>query len=150
VAGRVLVDTNVLVYLFDPREPVKRLQAVDIVGALEQANRGVLSQQVLSEFARVTSERVPHGPTRAELIGAVLDFSHKWSVLPVTPAVVAEALGIAGRTRRSFWDAQLIATAKVHGVATIVSEDFDNDSVCEGVRFVDPFAEGFSPSTLGL
>ena len=150
MAGRVLVDTNVLVYLFDPREPVKRLGAVAVVTALEQADRGVLSQQVLSEFARVTSERVPQGPTREELIGAVLDFSRKWPVLPVTPAVIAEALGIAGRTGRSYWDAQLVATASVHGIATIVSEDFSDGAVIEGVRFVDPFSAEFDPSMIGV
>jgi len=149
VAGRVLVDTNVVVYLFDPREPVKRLQAIAVMASLQQTGRGVLSQQVLSEFARVTSERVPQGPTRQELIGAVLDFSRKWRILPVTPAVIADALGVAERTGRSFWDAQLIATARVHGVASIVSEDFEDGAVCEGVRFVDPFDDGFDPASLG-
>lgn len=149
MAGRVLVDTNVLVYLFDPREPAKREQSAATVGHLRRTSRAALSQQVLSEFARVSSERVPEGPSRAEIIGAVGDFARDFGVLAITPDVIAEAIAIAGRTGRAFWDAQLIATATLNGIATIVSEDFEDGTVCEGVRFVDPFAEGFAVESLG-
>ena len=150
MAGSVLVDTNVLVYMMDPRDLTKRAHAARLISRLQSDSRGVLSQQVLSEFARVSSERVPEGPSRKELIDAVGDFGRTWRILPVTPAVIAEALGVADRTGRSFWDAQLIATAKIHGVPTIVSEDFEDGWICEGVRFVNPFADGFDSAVLGV
>jgi predicted nucleic acid-binding protein len=150
VAGRVLVDTNVLVCLIDPRDPAKQARSAEVMRRLHASRCGVLSQQVLSEFARVASERVPEGPTRAEVIEAVRDLSTAFDVLPVTSDVIAEALALAGRMGRSFWDAQLVAIAKMNGIATILSEDFEDGAACEGVRFADPFQEGFSPESLGL
>ena len=44
----------------------------------------------------------------------------------------------------SYYDAQLWATARLNQVPIIFSEDFAAGSVVEGVRFVNPFAEGFA------
>lgn len=150
MAGRVLADTNVLVYGVDIRDLRKLERARDVLQVLRSAERLVLSQQVLSEFARVTTERIPQPLTCEEATARVNEYARAVAVLPVTPAVIAEALGVAGRTGRSFWDAQLIATAKIHGVPTIASEDFEDGWVCEGVRFVNPFADGFDPALLGV
>jgi predicted nucleic acid-binding protein len=38
-----------------------------------------------------------------------------------------------------FWDALLWATARRAGVAVLVSEDFQDGRVVEGVRFANPF-----------
>ncbi|MDP2300433.1 MAG: PIN domain-containing protein [Actinomycetota bacterium] len=149
MAGSILVDTNVLVYSVDIRDLAKLERARKALDALRTCGRLVLSQQVLSEFARVTTERIPRPLTAGQATARVGEFARSTRVLPVTPAVIAEALGVAERTGRSFWEAQLIATARVHGVATIVSEDFEDGAVCEGVRFVDPFAEGFDVASLG-
>lgn len=150
MAGRVLVDTNVLVYFADERDLIKRERAEHVLTAFEASGRGFLSQQVLSEFARVASESIPDPPSAAELTQVVLDFSRTWPILAITPDIVADALGIAERTGRSFWDAQLIATARANGIGLIVSEDFEDGAVCEGVRFADPFAPGFEASVLSL
>ena len=115
VAGSILVDTNVLVYSVDIRDLAKLERARMVLDALHSNKRMVLSQQVLSEFARVTTERIPHPLTAGQATARVGEFARSTHVLPVTPAVIAEALGIAERTGRSFWDAQLIATARVHG-----------------------------------
>jgi predicted nucleic acid-binding protein len=41
--------------------------------------------------------------------------------------------------RLSFWDALLWATVRRAGIAVLVSEDFQDGRVIEGVRFVNPF-----------
>lgn len=150
MAGSILVDTNVLVYSVDIRDLDKLERARNALDALRSGGCLVLSQQVLSEFARVTTERIPHPLTAEQATARVGEFARSTRILPVTPVVIADALGVAERAGRSFWDAQLIATARVHGVSTIVSEDFEDGGVCEGVRFVDPFADGFDPASLGV
>lgn len=42
--------------------------------------------------------------------------------------------------RLSFWDAMLWATARRIGVRVLISEDFQDGEILNGVRFVDPFA----------
>lgn len=148
MAGRVLVDTNVMVYSVDVRDLGKLDCAVQVLERLAGCGRAVVSQQVLSEYARVTTERIPAPLTAGEATDRVLEYAEAFTVLPITPEVIAEALAVAGRTGRAFWDAQLVATAKLNGVATILSEDFEDGAVCEGVRFVNPFAEGFAIESL--
>ena len=43
----------------------------------------------------------------------------------------------------SFYDDQIWACAMVDDVPVVLSEDFQDGQVIEGIRFVNPFAEGF-------
>jgi predicted nucleic acid-binding protein len=43
----------------------------------------------------------------------------------------------------AYWDAQIWATARLNQVPLVLSEDFSNGAVIEGVRFVNPFASDF-------
>jgi predicted nucleic acid-binding protein len=46
----------------------------------------------------------------------------------------------------SYWDAQLWACARLHHTRLVLSEDFTDGQVIEGVRFVDPFRPAFDVS----
>jgi len=39
----------------------------------------------------------------------------------------------------SYWDAQIWASALLHQVPIVLSEDFSSEGVIKGVRFVNPF-----------
>jgi predicted nucleic acid-binding protein len=43
----------------------------------------------------------------------------------------------------AYYEPQIWAAARLNQVATVFSEDFSDGQVLEGVRFVNPFAEGF-------
>jgi predicted nucleic acid-binding protein len=43
----------------------------------------------------------------------------------------------------SFWDSLIWAVAKEGGVPYLLSEDFEDGVVVEGVEFINPFALGF-------
>jgi predicted nucleic acid-binding protein len=45
-----LVDTNVLVYLYDRQAPDKQAQALAVVDHLAQEQLGMVSTQVLADF----------------------------------------------------------------------------------------------------
>lgn len=150
MAGKALVDTNVLVYSVDARDVAKLQAARDVLQNLRSACLVVLSQQVLSEFARVVTERIPAPLTAKEAVTEVREYARVVPILPVTPDIIADALGIAERSGRSFLDAQLIATARANGIGVIVSEDFEDGASCEGVRFANPFAPDFDAGALPL
>ena len=58
------LDTNVLVYAYDPADAAKRTRAMTVVERLGSRQRGVLSAQVLSEFfVTVTRKIVPPSMT---------------------------------------------------------------------------------------
>ena len=41
--------------------------------------------------------------------------------------------------RLNFWDAQLWAAARLHQIPLLLTEDFQDGAVLEGVRFTNPF-----------
>jgi len=43
-----------------------------------------------------------------------------------------------------FWDAILRATAKLNQVPTILTEDFSDGRVVEGIRYMNPLTPSFS------
>lgn len=139
----VLLDTNVLVYLYDISTPDKRNQAVVILRALEENRAGAVSTQVHSEFFSVVTTRLRPTLPAATALSELERHTQVWKLLDVTAPVILAAARAVSDHRLNFWDAQLWATAKVYGVETILSEDFNSGSTLGGVSFVNPFARGF-------
>jgi predicted nucleic acid-binding protein len=64
-------------------------------------------------------------------------------VFPVTGLTVREAFGGAVAHQMSYWDALIWATARLNGIATVLTEDIQSSGAVEGVSFVNPFVPGF-------
>jgi predicted nucleic acid-binding protein len=138
-----LLDTNVLIYLYDISAPAKQNQAIAIVRTLEEDSAGAVSTQVLSEFFSVATSRLRPPLTSQIALSELERHSQVWTILDVTATVVIAAARAVRDHRLNFWDAQLWAAAKIHGIDTIFSEDFNSGSMLGGVRFVNPFEPGF-------
>ncbi|MDO8963259.1 MAG: hypothetical protein Q7W30_02075, partial [Coriobacteriia bacterium] len=76
------------------------------------------------------------------------DLRETWPVLLVTDEVIADAVRGTIEHGMSFYDAQLWATARLSGIRVVLTEDFSDGRVVEGVRFVDPFSPSFDPRQL--
>ncbi len=137
---RTLIDTNVLVYAIDPEEDERRARAASWLDALARSRSGVLSTQALSELANVgLRQRRPRFDVRelAMLIDALRD---AYEIVPVTPAIVQEALRGVRDHQLSWFDAQMWAAAHLHQVPFLLSEDMAAGASYDGVTIVDPFA----------
>ena len=145
----VLLDTNVLVYAYDPRERAKQRRALAVLRRLVAVGQGRISTQVLGEFCAVTTTRLRPRLTPGEAVHQAVALAATWPVLLVTPFIVFEAARGAAQHRLPYWDAQLWATARLNQIATILTEDFADGRVLDGVRFVNPFAAAFDPARLG-
>jgi predicted nucleic acid-binding protein len=139
----VLIDTNLLIYLYDQNEPVKQRQARFVLDRLQIMGAGRVSIQCLSEFANIAPKKLPTFITSADVSEHVRMFAHIWPVCFVTPAIVAEAARAVYDYKLPFYDAQIWACAKFNEIPLIFSEDFQDGQTLEGVRFVNPFAENF-------
>jgi predicted nucleic acid-binding protein len=137
----VLVDTNVLLYSYDGREPAKNAQAISVLERLRDQKNGCLSVQNLAEFMN-SARKI--NLTDENAYAYVAWFTASWSILGLTPSIVLEAA--RGRRDHSlaYYDAQIWATAKLNQIPAIFSEDFNSGSTLEGVRFVNPFAPTFN------
>ena len=136
----ILVDTNILVYAYDPRDATKHVQAQQVLQRLRQIRRGMMSVQSLAEFMRA-SQKLSISSVDAQRY--VQAFAASWPILDLTPAIVLEAGRGVSVHALAYYDAQIWATARLNQISVIFSEDFNSGSILEGVRFVNPFATGF-------
>lgn len=139
----ILIDTNLLVYMFDLAEYQKRETAIRVLHELEIHQRGCLSVQCLSEFVNATTRRKVPLLTLAEAATQVDNFLQAFPTFPITPTIVIDALRGAREHSVSYYDAQIWACAHLNQIPVIFSEDFSDGRVIEGVRFANPFAETF-------
>jgi predicted nucleic acid-binding protein len=144
-----LVDTNILVYSFDPRDPAKQRRADEVLREGLRAETLVLAHQCVVEFvAAVTRPRRDLGGVsfltldkarlEAELLLA------QFPMLYPDRSILVAALRATAMYGLSWFDAHLWAYAEINGVAEILSEDFEHGRHYGHVRAVNPFlaAEG--------
>jgi len=141
--GRVLLDTNILVYAYDRSAPWKQRRAMEVLDLLATTGVGVLSTQVLAEFFVATTRKIAAPLSLAEAYERITNYLAAWTVVDLTGLIVLEAARGVQEHQFNFWDAQIWATARLNQIGIIFSEDFDPDAVIQGVRFVNPFVEGF-------
>lgn len=137
--GRILVDTNILVYAYDSSEPEKQQQALFILEQLVIAKTGVISTQVLAEFFVAVTRKIKLPLSAAQAYERIGNYLRSWTVIEVNGWVVLEAVRGVRDYQFSYWDAQIWATAKSKQISVVYSEDFNVGAVIEGVQFMNPF-----------
>jgi len=136
--GKVFIDTNILVYAYDPSEPEKQEKAITFLDQLVSNDQGLISTQVLSEFYVTITGKISNSLTAVEAAERIKNFCQVWQVLPLNEIIVLEAVRGVQTHSFSYWDSLIWATARLNQVAVIASEDFSDGSFIEGIRFMDP------------
>ena len=137
-----LVDTNVLVYRFDPRFPEKQARATDLLRQGIAAGTLRLPHQAIVEFVAAVTRPLDGTPLLPieEARREAEDLLSQFEVLYPTDALVRTALRGAAAYRLSWFDAHLWAYAEHYGLAELWSEDFQHDRLYGTVRVINPFA----------
>ena len=130
------VDTNILVYVQDPRDPVKQQKASDLIDSLTD---GVLLWQVTCEYLAASRKLVPFGYSLDQAFDDIRELMQLWSVALPSPRMVDFAQDFASRFNLSLWDAMLLAACRDAGVPRIYTEDFGSPSQIDGIEIVNPF-----------
>jgi predicted nucleic acid-binding protein len=149
MAARYVVDTNLLVYTLDRREPEKRERAREVLRLVGGAGTAVLPAQALSEFANACLRKLEPRPDPQAVRREVERLMLAFPVLPLTGPVVLEALRGVGEHLLSYYDAQIWAVARLGQVGVILSEDFNPGAVLDGVSFTNPLDPAFDLAGLG-
>jgi len=92
MATRCVVDTNVLVYALDRREPEKRERVREVLRRVGGAGTAALPAQVLSEFATACLRKLEPRPDPTTVRREVERLMLAFPVLQLTGPVVLEAL----------------------------------------------------------
>ncbi|BAC89637.1 PIN domain-containing protein [Gloeobacter violaceus] len=141
--AKVFLDTNILVYVYDPFDAAKQARSIAIVDGLVRTARAVVSTQVLGEFIAATTRTRRQLLSAEEAIERVRRYLSTFEVVDVTPFVVLEALRGVEMHRFEFWDAQIWAAARLNQIPSVYSEDFNPSSTIEGVLFTNPLSADF-------
>ncbi len=137
-----LVDTNILVYRFDPRVPVKQERATDLLRQGAADGSLVLAHQVLIEFMSVVRRPIDGGASLLSEEDAhreVEDLLMQFPVIYPTENTVRTAVRGAALYKLSWFDAHLWAYADERGLDTLWSEDFEDGRLYGRVRVRNPF-----------
>jgi predicted nucleic acid-binding protein len=130
------LDSNIIVYANDGRDPVKQRRALDLIGEALRAGTGVISTQVLQEYANVAMGKLGQ---RQDVVLRQLLLLENLQVVSQTPALVRRAVELSGLYKITFWDAAIVAAAESHGCTRILSEDLNTGQFYGGVLVVNPF-----------
>lgn len=143
---KILLDTNILVYAYDPGDLQRQTQATTILTEMRLRGSGVLSAQSLAEFFSVATRPKRGDPPRltpSEALKQVQLLTTAFEVYDLTRFTILEAGRGVRDHKLSYYDAQIWATAHLNQIPVIFSEDFQNGQMLEGVRFINPLTADF-------
>jgi predicted nucleic acid-binding protein len=137
-----LVDTNILVYRFDPRFPDKQEIATALLrrGLVEDQVR--IPHQAVVEFMAAVTRPLDGGEpllvpddARREAEEILAQFV----ILYPTELLLRTAIRGWAAYQLGWFDAHLWAYAETYGLPELISEDFQHDRLYGTVRAVNPF-----------
>jgi len=136
MAGKIFIDTNVLVYAQDSGQLRKRARSRALIEELVHSGDGVISTQVLQEFYVASTRKLGVAPLAAK---AVLKTFAAFETVQVSPELIQEAVDCSILNELSFWDALIIAAASAAGCGVLYSEDLNTGQTILGVKVENPF-----------
>lgn len=134
------IDTNILLYSIDKREPVKQGKAGALLQSLAASTGStVLPWQALAESVNQLRRWQDSGfLTQPEFD----QHSQSWrSMFPIafpTIGVLDHALDLAKRYSLSHWDSMILGACKEAGVTTLYTEDMGSPTTIDGIQLVNP------------
>lgn len=134
----VFVDTNVFVYGRDRTDEAKHGQALDWLVALWQARAGRLSWQVLQEYYVTVTRKLEPPRERGDAREDIAALS-TWRPRSLDFATMDLGWEIENRFGLSWWDALIVASAKMGGCTHLLTEDLQDGQELDGLIVVSPF-----------
>jgi predicted nucleic acid-binding protein len=137
-----LIDTNILVYRFDPRFPDKQDRATALLRQGIEDESLLIPHQALIEFVAAVTRPIARGPSLLSAEDAYREVEDMLAQIPVvypTENTLRIAMRGAALYRMSWFDAHLWAYADERGIDTLWSEDFEHGRIYGRVKVLDPF-----------
>ncbi len=136
MSGREFVDTNILIYAHDARDPRKQACARELIRRLLRERRGVLSLQVLQEFFAAATRKL--GMSSEDARRRVVQYS-RFDVVTLGVADMVAAVDLHRLHRLSIWDALIVRAALNGACTTLHTEDMQSGYMVEALTFRNPF-----------
>lgn len=129
------VDTNILIYVNDPRDPLKQKIAASLISSLAE---GILLWQVAGEYLAASRKLESLGYNRLQAYQYIRDLQQVWYTALPTWKVIDRAENLISRFSLSHWDSMIVAACLEANVQRFYTEDFGYSSI-DGLEIVNPF-----------
>ena len=130
------LDTNVLVYSIDGKDPAKQAVARDIVVSAVRGGGFLISAQVLNEFSNIALLKLK---LSVEEVRKFVSFFSRIGVVSLESRWTDAALLLKQRYETQFFDSLLLAAAQENGCDEILTEDLNDGQMYGSVKAVNPF-----------
>ena len=131
MSANFFLDTNLIVYLFDTSEPVKRQKVKQLLGRHQSGQNGYISAQVVNEFIVIATRKITH-PIPFDAIDQHIKFlQRQLHVSSLHADTSLKAIEIKRRYQYSFWDSLIIASALENNCTILYSEDMQHGQILE-------------------
>ena len=130
------LDTNVLVYSIDGKDPAKQVVAREIVVSAVRGGGFLISAQVLNEFSNIALLKLK---LSVEEVRKFVSFFSRIGVVSLESRWTDAALLLKQRYETQFFDSLLVAAAQENGCDEILTEDLNDGQMYGSVKAVNPF-----------
>lgn len=142
------LDTNLLIYLHDPKSPEKRLQSRIWISALADRDSLVISPQVINEFCYAMRRKFPD--VGADEVSRFVRGLRPWCLAPSTFETSARGLALHLAFGFQVFDAVLVASALAAGCDYFLSEDMQDGRSLEGMTIINPLPRNCAEFLAGI
>jgi predicted nucleic acid-binding protein len=138
MSGRVFLDTNVLVYLYDTDAPEKQARARTLLEEHGLAGNAFLSTQVLQEFYVNVARKFARQLSHEEALRATENLS-RLPLVQIHTSLILDAISLRRDLQLSFWDALIVRAALEAGCERLLTEDMQPGRRIGELRIENPF-----------
>ena len=139
VAGRSFLDTNILVYAFDPEAKSKREYAQLRITRALATRDAVISFQVVQEFLSLALCKFPRPMTQPEAQAYLSQVLVPLCEVFPGASLYSSALSIADETGWTFYDSLIVSAALAAGCGVLLTEDLQHGRTVRGLEIRNPF-----------
>ena len=130
------LDTNILVYSVDGKDPVKQGIARKILIEALVRREYLISAQVLNEFSNIALLKLKMS---IQEVRRFVEIFGQINVVSIDRSWTEKALSLKEKFGTQFFDSLLLVAAEENGCDTILTEDLNDGQMYGSVKAIDPF-----------
>lgn len=130
------VDTNVLLYAEDPRDPRKQGIAANLIPTLTD---GLLFWQVAVEYLAASRKLEPFGYSRKMVFADLRGFQNLWQPILPSWSIFNPSEYLLDNYKISYFDALIVAACLENNIPKLYTEDIADNFRKEGLEVISPF-----------
>ena len=133
--AKAFLDTNILIYQLDNRDPVKQKKCRDTVRALVFNHEAVISTQILQEYYVACTTKLKIKPL---LVKGIMHGFENMEIVTIGTDSINNAIDTSIQYQISFWDSLIVVAAECAKCQYLLTEDLNEGQIIRNVRIRNP------------